>query len=180
MSQVAVQSRIRQVSGTRWWRRHPGAIAQQQCTASGRVSEYALRLLPREVSARRVVQARGTGNACALCTGLDFATAGLQDATGVRLLRLLHSLPARLTGSSRPWAAAAAAAAAMGPRSPEVAASLARERSLRVSAESEAAAQAQIEESIQTQLAEVQAAIDMRQCRLRSTPRRLCVRSRTL
>ena len=62
----------------------------------------------------------------------------------------------------------------------EVAASLARERSLRVSAESEAAAQAQIEESIQTQLAEVQAAIDMRQCRLRSTPRRLCVRSRTL
>ncbi len=47
----------------------------------------------------------------------------------------------------------------MEPRSPEVAASLERERKLRASAESEAAEQEQIEQALETQLADVQAAV---------------------
>ena len=45
----------------------------------------------------------------------------------------------------------------MEPRSPEVVASLDRERKLRVSAESEAAEQEQIEQALQSQLADVNA-----------------------
>ena len=48
---------------------------------------------------------------------------------------------------------------AMEPQSPEVAASLERERKLRASAESEAAEQEQIEQALETQLADVQAAV---------------------